>query len=355
MHDALLGTAEGDRIRCGLCPHACLIAEGDRGWCGARGVEGGKLRAYTYGLVSSIAVDPIEKKPVFHYAPGSDVLSLGSVGCSMRCGHCQNWQISRPKGDDGSVALRFVSPETVVSTALREGCPGIAYTYNEPVIWLEYVLDTGRLARANGLFNIMVTNGYVTPQGLDAFAEVVDVWRVDIKGFSEEPFRKLCHVGHAEVVREQAVRAKREHGMHVECVTNVVPTINDSEDELRAIARWIATELGPLTPWHVTRFTPYLEFADLEPTPMATLRRAVEIGQQEGLAFVFLGNVDVPGGEDSVCPGCGDVAVRRRGFRTLAENLSDTGACGSCGTDLGVRMEGRPRNPVGQERDLPRG
>jgi pyruvate formate lyase activating enzyme len=352
MHDALLGTAEGDRVRCGLCPHLCLIAEGDRGWCGARGVEGGKLRAYTYGLVSSIAVDPIEKKPVFHYCPGSDVLSLGSVGCSMRCGHCQNWQISRPKGDDGSVALRYVKPAKVVSTALAEKCPGIAYTYNEPIIWLEYVLDCGRLAHANGLFNIMVTNGYVTSAGLDAFAEVVDVWRVDIKGFSEESVRKLCHVGHAEAIREQAVRAKREHRMHVVCVTNVVPTINDSDEELRAIARWIATDLGPQTPWHVTRFMPYLEFAKLSPTPLATLERAARIGHEEGLDFVFLGNVDSPGGEDTVCPRCADLVVRRWGFNVLAENLSADGSCGSCGASLGIRMDGCEPMRGAQVRDL---
>jgi pyruvate formate lyase activating enzyme len=339
MKDALLGVAEGDRIRCHLCPHACLIAEGDRGWCGARGVEGGKLRAYTYGLVSSIAVDPIEKKPVFHYCPGSDVLSLGSVGCSMRCGHCQNWQISRPKGDDGSISLRSVRPQTVVSTAISERCPGIAFTYNEPVIWLEYVLDVGRLAHANGLFNIMVTNGYVTAEGLDAFAEVVDVWRVDIKGFTDESVRRLCHVGHANIVREQAARAKQIHGMHVECVTNVVPTVNDSDEELTAIARWIASDLGPDTPWHVTRFVPYLEFADLEPTPLATLERARQIGYDAGLRFVYLGNVDSPGAEDTTCPGCGDVVVRRRGFDVLAENLSAEGTCGSCGARLGFRME----------------
>jgi len=353
MHDAVLGTHEGDRIRCGLCPHACLIAEGDRGWCGARGVVDGRLVALTYGLVSSIAVDPIEKKPVFHYCPGTDVLSLGGVGCSMRCGHCQNWQISRPKGDDGSVGLRYVSPDTVVSTAIRESCPGIAYTYNEPVIWAEYVIDTGRLAHAEGLFNVMVTNGYVTAAGLDLLAEVVDVWRVDIKGFSEEAVRTLCHVGHAQVIREQAVRAKHVHHMHVECVTNVVPTINDSEEELRAIAHWIATELGPLTPWHVTRFTPYLEFADLDPTPLATLKRAREIGHEAGLAFVYLGNVDVPGGEDSVCPGCGDVVVRRRGFSTLTEHLTADGRCAACGADLGIHLEGCTAPATESPRDLP--
>lgn len=341
MHEALLGTAEGDRIRCGLCPHACLIAEGARGWCGARGVEDGELHALTYGLVSSIAVDPIEKKPVFHYFPGVDVLSLGSVGCSMHCGHCQNWQISRSSVDEGAVSLRYVSPEQVVAAAVREGCPGIAFTYNEPAIWLEYVLDCGRLAHEQGLFVVMVTNGYVTPEGLDAFAEVVDVWRVDVKAFSAEPFRHLCKVPHPEIVREQAVRAKHVHGMHVECVTNVVPGVNDSAEELTAIGHWIASELSADTPWHVTGFTPYLEFADTPPTPLSTLERAQEIGHAEGLHFVYLGNANAPGGEDTICPTCGDRVVTRRGFRVVADDLARDGQCGSCGRDLGITVEAR--------------
>ncbi len=338
MHDALLGTAEGDRIRCGLCPHACLIAESGRGVCGARGVVDGRLRALTYGLVSSAAVDPIEKKPVFHYRPGTRVASFGSVGCTMRCGHCQNWEISRPKGDDGSVGVREVSPAQAVEFALAQGAEGIAFTYNEPVIWLEWVLDTGRLAREAGLFVVMVTNGYVTPAGLDAFAEVTDVWRVDVKAFSEAPFKRLCHVPHAEAVREQAVRAKCLHGIHVECVTNVVPTINDSDEELRSIANWVAKELGIGTPWHVTRFTPYLEFADLPATPLATLERARDIGREAGLEFVYLGNVDAPGAEDTVCPGCGAIAVGRRGFSVTLEQLGENGACGACGTCLNMKV-----------------
>ena len=336
MHDALLGTQVGARVQCGLCPHACLIAEGARGVCGARGVEDGRLRALTYGLVSSAALDPIEKKPVFHFCPGSMVMSFGSVGCTMKCGHCQNWQISRPKGDDGSVGLRYVEPSDAVRLALDSHADGIAFTYNEPVIWLEWVLDVGRLAKEAGLYTVMVTNGYVTPAGLDLFAEVTDVWRVDIKGFSDAPFRRLCKVHHPEVVREQAVRAKREHGMHVECVTNVVPTVNDSEDELRSIARWIAYDLGPDTPWHVTRFMPYLEFADLPPTPIATLTRARDIGREEGLHFVYLGNVDVKGGEDTVCPACGTAAIRRFGYATRIEALTAENHCASCGAPLAV-------------------
>lgn len=291
MHEALLATPEGGRIHCGLCPHSCRIAEGHEGVCGVRGVRDGKLRALTYGMVSSMANDPIEKKPVYHFHPGSRVFSLGSVGCTMKCGHCQNWQISRPKGDDGSVGLRYLPPEEVVPLAARAGCTGVAWTYNEPVIWLEYVLDTARLAKEAGLYTVMVTNGYVTPAGLDLYAENVDVWRTDIKGFTESTYKKLCRVPHPEAVRAAAERALHVHHMHVECVTNVVPTVNDSEDELRAIAEWIATSLSPDTPWHITRFFPYLEFSHLPPTPMETLHLAERLGQEAGLTRVHLGNV----------------------------------------------------------------
>lgn len=291
LHEALLGTRVGDRIHCGLCPNDCTIAEGHRGVCGARGVEGGTLIAYTYGLISSAAVDPIEKKPVYHYRPGSSVYSVGSVGCSMRCGHCQNWQISRPKGDDGSVTLRYVSPEELTQRALETGCEGVAFTYNEPVIWLEYVLDAARVAKANGLYTVMVTNGYVTPAGLDLFAQVIDVWRTDIKGYDTATYRRLCKVSSPAAVRRAAELAKHFHGMHVECVTNVVPTANDSVAELTSIARWIASDLGTDTPWHITRFFPYLEFADLPPTPIATLERAEEIGRSFGLTRIHMGNV----------------------------------------------------------------
>ncbi len=336
MHDALLGIREGERVRCGLCPHACLIAEGDRGICGARGVVDGRLRALTYALVSSVAADPVEKKPVFHFHPGTRVLSLGGVGCTMRCGHCQNWQISRPRGDDGSVRLTHLPPEDIVGFARDNRCAGVAWTYNEPVIWLEYVLDGARAARHAGLYTIMVTNGYVTEAGLDLFAECIDVWRVDIKGFHVETYRALCHVRHPEAVRESAVRARRVHEMHVECVTNIVPTVNDSDAELGLIARWISSELGQDTPWHVTRFEPYLEFAHLARTPVPTLERAREIGRDAGLHYVYVGNVDVPGGEDTLCPSCGAVAVRRRSFAADPSGLTDAGACAACGALLPI-------------------
>lgn len=337
MHDALLAEPRDGRVACALCPNLCVIPEGGRGVCGARGVVDGKLRALTYGLVSSVAADPIEKKPVFHFCPGTTVLSLGSVGCSMRCGHCQNWQISRPKGDDGSVGLRYLDPSDVLDLVEQTGSSGVAFTYNEPTIWLEYVLDVARPVKEAGLYTIMVTNGYVTEAALDLFAEVIDVWRVDIKGYEESTYKRLCHVRHADQVRAQAQRAKHHHGMHVECVTNIVPTINDSEAEMRSMATWIAEGLGPDTPWHVTRFMPYLEFADLEPTPIETLERAREIGREAGLEFIYMGNVAFPGGEDTVCPQCGTVAVSRTGFSVTRTRLAEGGHCANCGADLHIR------------------
>ncbi len=335
MHVARVWHAEGERVRCDLCPWRCLIAEGKTGVCGVRRNSGGTLEAATYGVVSSVAADPVEKKPVFHYHPGSLVLSLGSLGCSMRCGHCQNWQISRADLEDSTVHTRRLSPTSVVELARENGCPGVAFTYNEPIIWAEFVRDCAEKCHSAGLFTIMVTNGYITREGMDFLGEHVDVWRVDVKGATDRAYRELCKIPSPAPVFEAAEAAKHRWGMHLEVVTNVVPTINDSAEELRAVASWIASGLGPDTPWHVTRFFPYLDFSHLEPTPVATLREAARIGKEEGLNFVFLGNVAEKGGEDSVCPSCGSRAVVREGY-TIVESSLRNGACSQCGRELGI-------------------
>ncbi|TLM72096.1 MAG: AmmeMemoRadiSam system radical SAM enzyme [Actinobacteria bacterium] len=327
-------TVEGDRLRCGVCPHACLIAEGREGYCGVRRNEGGRMVPLTYGLISSIAADPVEKKPVFHYFPGTQVLSLGSVGCSMRCGHCQNWSISRAGPDDLGDA-HTLTPERAVEMARSYRCPGVAFTYNEPVIWLEYVVDVARLCRERGLFTIMVTNGYITTEALDVLGPLIDVWRVDVKGLTAEQYRRLCKVTSPEPVFAAAERAARRWGMHVEVVTNVVPGVNDDEATLRGIAAWVRDALGVDTPWHVTGFVPYLEFADTPPTSAETLEHARLIGREEGLRFVYVGNVSVPGGEDTVCPNCGVVAVRRSGYM-VRERATASGSCAACGTSLNL-------------------
>lgn len=334
MHEALLWSPEGDKVRCRLCPHTCLISDAREGYCGVRRNVGGKLIALTYGQVSSIAADPIEKKPVFHYFPGTSVLSLGSVGCSMRCGHCQNWTISRAGPEDGT-ELHDLPAERVVDMARKYRCPGVAFTYNEPVIWAEYVLDAATACREAGLYTVMVTNGYITAEGLDLLGPVIDVWRVDVKGLEDEQYRRLCKVSSAKPVLEMAERAKARWQMHVEVVTNVVPGVNDDERTLRGIAEWMAEKLGPDTPWHVTRFFPYLDFADVPATPLETLRRAREIGREAGLHFVYLGNVGEPGGEDTVCPSCGAVAVARSGY-VVTERRTRNGDCAKCGTALSI-------------------
>lgn len=335
MHEALLWEPEGDRIRCHLCPNRCLIADAHVGTCGVRRVQDGKLYALTYGLISSIAADPIEKKPVFHYHPGTAVFSVGSVGCSMRCGHCQNWEISRAHPDMPDATLHELSPEALVDMARKYRCPGVAFTYNEPVIWAEYVADVARICRSEGLFTVMVTNGYITTEGLDLLGKFIDVWRFDLKGSRDGTYRRLCHVPSVEPVMRAAERAKRRWGMHVEAVTNIVPTINDSAEELGEMATFIAESLGPDTPWHLTRFFPYLEYKDLPPTPIETLRMARDIGKKAGLRFVYLGNIDEPGGEDTVCPGCGAVVIRRSGY-TILSHHTKSGHCAHCGQPLNL-------------------
>lgn len=335
MHEAILWEPDGDRVRCGVCPHRCRIADGHTGICGVRENVGGTLYALTYGKVSSVAADPIEKKPVFHYRPGTRAFSIGSVGCSMKCGHCQNWQISRASIADADSMLADLPPERVPAAAREYGCEGVAFTYNEPVIWIEYVRDCSRLAHEAGLYTVMVTNGFITPEGLDALAGLIDVWRVDVKGFDDSQYRSLCKVPSVKPVLEQAVRAKREYGMHVEVVTNVIPTVNDDDATLTGIAEWISGELGPETPWHITRFFPYLDLADLPPTPVTTLRHARDIGLQAGLHHVYLGNVREPGGEDTTCPGCGALCVGRDGY-DVSERATRDGACAACGRPLGI-------------------
>ncbi|MHB1451903.1 MAG: radical SAM protein, partial [Coriobacteriia bacterium] len=248
-------------------------------------------------------------------------------------GHCQNWQISRAAPAEGG--LDSLSPDAVPGLALRHGCAGVAFTYNEPVIWAEYVADVAAAARTAGLYTVMVTNGYVTEAGLDLFGPLIDVWRVDVKGFDDATYRELCKVRSVQPVLDAAVRARQRWGMHVEVVTNVIPTVNDDERTLRGIAGWIANALGGDTPWHVTRFFPYLEYSDLPPTPIPTLERARQIGHEAGLHFVYLGNVQTPGAEDTICPSCGAVAVKRRGYTVDARHLHG-GACARCDTPLGI-------------------
>jgi pyruvate formate lyase activating enzyme len=302
----------------------------------------GKLYTLNYARVSSVAADPIEKKPLFHFFPGTQVFSLGSWGCNFHCQHCQNWQISCTELPSGS-GPDLILPQAAIELTKRHNCQGIAWTYNEPAIWFEYTLDSARLARKSHLYTVYVTNGYATPEALDTIGPYLDAWRVDIKGFSDDLYRRLAKISHWRGILEVAKRAKEKWNMHVEVVTNVIPTMNDDEDQLRGIATWIRDDLGELTPWHVTRFYPQYRMDHLPPTPVATLERAVAIGKQEGLRFVYTGNVPGHANESTVCYSCGNLVIDRVGYHTRLVGLQDS-KCKFCGADLNIRRsaaEGR--------------
>jgi len=337
LHEAMLyDKLADDHVRCRVCPHLCTIAPGRAGVCRARVNRDGALYSVVYDRVCSVAADPIEKKPLYHFFPGSTVLSLGTLGCNFTCGHCQNWQIAHADPAAGFAELRRLPVRNLPVLCDHNECAGVAWTYNEPTIWFEYVLDGAQVAHEHGLYTVMVTNGYITAEALDVLGPHIDAYRVDVKGFSDKLYHDLCHVKGFQPVLEAAVRAKTRHGCHVEIVTNVIPSVNDDEGSLRAIAEWVVAELGPETPWHVTRFTPYLELAHLSATPIKTLERAIDLGHEAGLHFVYVGNVPGHAGENTYCPSCHRLVVRRTGYAVEDAALRGT-YCDMCGADLNVR------------------
>jgi len=287
-----------------------------------------------YAEVSSVAVDPIEKKPLFHFFPGSQVFSLGTWGCNFHCRHCQNWQISC--ADPSFLeASRTISPQEAISMANRERCQGIAWTYNEPSIWFEYTLDSAKLAKENDLYTVYVTNGYITPEALDMIGPYLDGYCVDVKGFTDPLYRDLAKVNVWREILEVTERAKHKWGMHVEVVTNVIPTMNDDDEQLEGIATWVRDNLGELTPWHVTRFYPQHQLVNMPATPIATLEHAYDIGRRVGLRFVYAGNVPGHDNENTICYSCDNLIVGRMGYHINIVGL-DSSKCRFCGADLNM-------------------
>ena len=334
-HEAILWEPVGEgRVRCAVCRRRCTIGPGSRGFCRVRENRDGRLVALTYGRVAALHVAPIEVKPLFHFYPGTTWLSMGSLGCNFRCPGCQNWEIAHASPDE---LARTIEPAELVELALRRGCKGLSWTYNEPTLWLEYTIDASRLARERGLLANYVTNGFATPEALDAVAPYLDAYRVDIKAFDRATLRRLANTDDLDGVLESAVRAKRHHGLHVECVTNVVPGYNDAPDQLAALARWIVAELGPETPWHVTRFIPHLDLSDVPPTPVATLEEARRLGMDAGLRYVYLGNVPGHEGENTWCDHCGALVIERTG--RVVRNLLRDGRCPECGHPIPGRWD----------------
>ena len=324
---------DGQRVRCRVCRRVCEIEAGRRGFCRTRENRQGALVSLIYGTVAALHVAPIEAKPLYHFLPGSTWLSLGSLGCNFRCPGCQNWELAHARLEGADPETRHMGPAKAVDMAIAQGCKGISWTYNEPTLWLEYTIDTGRLARQKGLLANYVTNGYVTPEALEAVVPFLDAFRVDIKAFDRETYRRLANTPDFEGVLESAELARKTHRLHVECVTNVVPGHNDDEAQLAALADWIAQTLGPDTPWHVTRFVPHLGLSEVPPTPIETLERAHAIGRERGLQYVYIGNVPGHRAENTFCHVCGALLIRRRG-QSMVENRMLGSICPICGAEI---------------------
>ncbi len=323
-------------VRCQTCQWRCRIAPGKAGVCRTYRNENGILYNMNYARASSIAVDPVEKKPLFHLYPGSLCFSLGGWGCNFHCLHCQNWEISCVDIPDTSHGSRFVAPQTAIDMALDHNCRGIAWTYNEPTMWFEYTLESAKLAKEAGLYSVYVTNGYATEEALDLLGPYLTAWRVDIKGFNDGFYKKLAKINHWRGILDVAKRAKEKWGMHVEVITNIIPGMNDDNEQLCSIAGWIASNLGELTPWHVTRFYPQHNFIDAQPTPVETIEKAVDLGKKSGLKFIYAGNLPGHSSENTECYNCHNLIVRRQGYR--AEVLGLNGSqCKFCGAELNFR------------------
>jgi pyruvate formate lyase activating enzyme len=335
VREALLyEDADGGKVRCRLCSHYCLISPGKRGICHVRENRGGKLYSLVYGKVIAKHLDPIEKKPLFHFYPGSQSLSISTVGCNFRCLHCQNWEISQFPRLYNTIAGDYLPPEAVVDEAGRRGARSISYTYTEPTIFMEYALDCARLARERGIKNVFVSNGYTSPEGVELISPYLDANNIDIKG-DDDFYRKVAGARLEPVL--DTVRRMKDLGIWVEVTTLVIPGYNDSEEFLRFMAEFIAS-VDPAIPWHVTQFYPTYKMTDRGRTPISTLRRARKIGLEIGLKYVYEGNVPGEGGENTYCPGCGEVVIERLAFSHTGIRMKD-GKCVNCGCRIdGIGM-----------------
>ncbi|AJE02863.1 AmmeMemoRadiSam system radical SAM enzyme [Geobacter pickeringii] len=314
-------------VDCALCRFRCRIRDGGRGICGVRENRGGVLYSLVYGKAVAEHIDPIEKKPLFHFLPGSRTYSIATVGCNFRCLHCQNYSISQVTQNTFPVAGNDLSPEQIVSRALAAGCRSISYTYTEPTIFFEYAYDTSVLAHRHGLKNVFVTNGYITPEALAHIAPYLDAANIDLKGFSDRFYREVVHAMLDEVLA--SILEYKRLGIWVELTTLIIPNLNDSDDELKSLANFIVDKVGAETPWHVTQFYPTYRLTDLPRTPSETLQKARQSGLDAGLRYVYEGNVPGLRGENTFCAACGELLVSRFGFLVESINVENS-RCPRC-------------------------
>jgi pyruvate formate lyase activating enzyme len=326
-----------ERVECDLCAHRCVISEGRTGVCQVRENQAGTLYSLVYGQMIAQHVDPIEKKPLYHFYPGSTAYSVATPGCNFRCHWCQNADISQMPRDDGFIMGKSITPEQVVAHAGQAGSRSIAYTYTEPTIFFEYSYDIARQAREAGLANVYVTNGYMTREMLEAIHPYLDAANVDIKAFRDETYRKYVGARLGPIL--DSLKLMKQLGVWVEVTTLIIPGINDDPAELGDLAHFVAQELEPDTPWHVSRFFPAYRLRDVPPTPLSTLQRAQEIGQAAGLRYIYAGNQ--PGESNTTCHACGQLLIRRSGYHIVENRVTEEATCPACGALLaGVGMAG---------------
>jgi len=319
----------GAHVQCSLCPHRCIIRDGERGTCRVRENRRGRLYSMVYGNPCAVHVDPIEKKPFYHFLPSASAFSLATAGCNLRCLYCQNWTISQvPPEETENIDL---PPEAVVAGAQQYQAPVIAYTYSEPTVFYEYMLATARLGRQAGLRSVVISAGFIEPEPLQELCRAVDAIKIDLKGYDEEFYRKVCSAGLGPVLR--AIQTIYATGVHLEIVNLVVPTLNDNLEQLRALARWVARDLSPDVPLHFSRFYPQYKLVNLPPTPVETLEQARQIALEEGVRFVYVGNVPGHLGDNTYCPACGRPIIVRQGFAVTEYHLNG-GTCAYCGATI---------------------
>jgi len=327
---------EGNRVRCLLCRHRCTIADGKRGICAVRENRGGMLTSLVYGRVCSYHVDPIEKKPLFHFFPGSKAFSIATVGCNFRCLHCQNHEISQLPVETKTIIGDLADPKTLVSMAIHSNCRSISYTYTEPTVFFEYALVIARIAKTHSLYNNFVTNGYIEEEPLKEIAPYLDAANIDLKGFNEEFYRKVCGAELSKVL--DTIRLYKRLNIWIEITTLIIPHYNDSEDELKSIARFIRDELGCETPWHVSAFYPTYKLIDAPRTTKEILKKAMDIGKEEGLYFVYQGNIPGMEGEHTYCHSCKKPLIKRFGYSIIGYHIKH-GSCAFCNSRVpGIGM-----------------
>ena len=330
MKEAMLyEKIEDKKVRCGLCNHRCIILPSKRGICGVRENQEGTLYTLVYERLVSANIDPIEKKPFFNFYPGTRSYSISTVGCNFRCLHCQNYEISQmPKDGKGMITGDAVKAEEIVEAAEKAGCKSIAYTYTEPTIFFEYAYDTARLANKKGIKNVFVTNGYMTKEALTLIKPYLDGANVDLKFFNEKMHQKICGAKVSHVL--DTIKLMREYNIWVEVTTLIIPTLNDSDDELKQIAEFVYS-VGPEIPWHISAFYPTYKLKDKPRTPAATLKKARKIGFDAGLRYVYTGNIPGDEGEDTLCYNCKTMLIDRHGYEILKYDIKDN-RCPKCNT-----------------------